>query len=132
MPNGFQGSEAQWYRMEAPLLQVDPVLEKFAAAHKLTLSKNYHGEPERSLRWNTALDCLIQLYLEDADRLTFNMWLCASQDRGGERFWRREFLVKDQKLEDFTDRLPELLEEAFSSVSSWSSATLEFATTLRR
>jgi hypothetical protein len=104
MPNGFQGSEAQWHRMEAPLIQVDPVLERFAASHKLSLSKNYHGHPERALRWNTAVECLIQLYLEDADRLTFNLWLCASQDRGAERFWRREFLVKDQKLEDFAER----------------------------
>jgi hypothetical protein len=48
MPNGFQGSEKQWHRMEAPLVQVDPLLEKFAVAHKLRLSKNYHGQPERS------------------------------------------------------------------------------------
>jgi len=132
MPNGFQGSEAQWRRMEAPLVQLDPVLEKFASAHKLKLSKNYHGEPERSLRWDTAVECLIQLFLADADQLTFNLWLCASQDRGDARYWRREFLFKDQKLAQYAERLPDLLDEGFVRVNSWGSDTLEFATTIRR
>ena len=132
MPNGFQGSEAQWRRMEAPLVQSDPVLEKFASAHKLKLSKNYHGEPERSLRWETDLECVIQIVLADSDQLTFNLWLCASQDRGDGRYWRREFSFEGPKLEQYVERLPDLLDEAFARVSSWESDTLEFATTIRR
>jgi hypothetical protein len=131
MPNGFQGSEAEWRRIEAPLVHADPVLRKFAAAHGLSLSKNYHNEPERSLKWNTGIECLIQLYLENSDHLTLNLWLCASQDRSGKRFWRREFLVKDRKLEDIFERLPSLLEEAYATANSWTADSLEFATNLR-
>jgi hypothetical protein len=83
------------------------------------------------LRWNTAVECLIQLYLQNPERLTFNLWLCATKDRGTSRFWRREFPVNDHKLEDFADQLPKLLDEAFARVSSWSSDSLEFGTKLR-
>ncbi len=128
MPNGFQGSDAEWRRMEAPLLQADPILQKFATAHGLSLTRNYHNEPERSLTWDTSIQRLIQLYMESSDRLTFNLWLCASEDRGSSRFWRREFLVKDRRLEDFPKGLPTLLEEAYSTVNSWTADQLEFAT----
>jgi len=117
--------------MEAPLVKADPVLQKFAAAHRLKLSKNYHNEPERSLTWDTGIRRLIQLYLQDPKTLTLNLWLCASQDLGGSRFWRREFLVKDQRLDDFFDQLPALLEEGYARVNSWTGDTLEFGTKLR-
>jgi hypothetical protein len=111
--------------MEAPLLRADPVLQKFAATRGLAVSKNYHGDPERSLRWGGGIQRLIQLYLEDSDRLTLNLWVCASQDRGGTRFWRRDFVVKEKKLEDFFERLPVLLEEAYALVNAWSADSLE-------
>jgi hypothetical protein len=127
MPNGFNGSKADWLRVEAPLLRVDPMLQTFVAEHGLSLSKNYHDWPERSLKWNTGIERLIQLYLEDSHRVTFNLWLCASQDRSGARYWRREFLLKDTKLDDVVGRLPSLLEDAYSTVNSWTTDGLEFA-----
>ena len=68
MPNGFQDSELEWQRIEAPLLRVDPILDAFASAHGLGISKNYHNHPERSLTWGTDLRRLIQLYLADSNR----------------------------------------------------------------
>ncbi len=128
MPNGFQGPETEWHRIEAPLVQADEVLQKFAASHGLSLSRNYHGHPERSLRWGNGVQRLIQLYLADSDRLTLNLWLCASQDRGGTRYWRRAFLVNAQRFEQFSERLPSLLEEAYATVDSWAADSLESAT----
>jgi len=56
--------------MEAPLVKANPVLQEFAAVHRLKLSKNYHNEPERSLTWDTGIRRLIQLYLQDPKTLT--------------------------------------------------------------
>jgi hypothetical protein len=128
MPNGFDGIDAEWHRMEAPLLAVDDTLLRFAAAHDMELTKNYHEWPERSLTWGTAIRRLIQLYAADTDQPTFNLWLCASQDRGLSRFWKREFLLEKKPLDTFAAELPELLEKAREKVNSWTKEDLEFAT----
>ena len=127
MPNGFQGSESEWQRIEAPLLRVDSALELFASAHGLGISKNYHNHPERSLTWGAGLRRLIQLYLADSRLLTFNMWLCASQDRGSSRYWKQEFLLKEQSIDIFFSTLPSLLNEAYRKVDSWTAEDLERA-----
>jgi hypothetical protein len=130
MPNGFQGSDLEWQRIEAPLLRIDSALEMFASAHGLTISKNYHNHPERSLTWgagSAGLRRLIQLYLTDSKLLTFNIWLCASQDRGSSRYWKQEFLLKEQSIETFVGTLPSLLEGAYLKVNSWAAEDLERA-----
>jgi len=128
MPNGFDGTDDEWQRMEAPLLSVDGVLNQFARAHHMQITKNYHEWPERSLTWGTAIRRLIQLYAADTDQPTFNLWLCASQDRGLSRFWKREFLLEKRPLDSFEGELPSLLEKAWEKVDSWTEQDLEFAT----
>jgi hypothetical protein len=127
MPNGFHGSESEWQRIEAPLLRAEPVLDMFANTHGLSISKNYHNHPERSLNWGTDLRRLIQLYLADSKLLTLNLWLCASQDRGPQRYWKGELLLKDQNIETILDTLPDLLEQAYRKVDSWTPELLERA-----
>lgn len=92
MPNGHYGTEEEWKRLEAPLREIDAALELFARRHNTALSRNYHNWPERSLRWGADPERLIQIYLENEQRLTWNLWLCASQDRDGQRFWRQQSL----------------------------------------
>jgi len=118
--------------MEAPLVAVDAVLIMFARAHQMRITKNYHEWPERSLTWGTTIRRLIQLYAEDSDQPTFTLWLCASQDRGLSRFWKREFLFEKKPLAALADLLPALLEEARNKVNSWEKRDLEFATKLGR
>ena len=128
MPNGFSGTNEEWERMEAPLLAVENVLADFAATNGMQITKNYHEWPERSLTWGTRIRRLIQLYAAESDQPTFNLWLCASQDRGLSRFWKREFLVEKKPLEAFAPGLLQLLEEARSKLDSWTEEELEFAT----
>src|SRR2546430_16910392 len=93
MPNGHHhGSEEEWNRLEAPFREIDPAVQAFARRHGLRLTTDYHDWPERSLRWGGDIERLIQIYLHDEQRLTWNLWLCASQDRGRERFWKTQFL----------------------------------------
>jgi hypothetical protein len=74
----------------------------------------------------------MQIYLADEKRVTYSFWLCASEDRGGERYWRREFLREDVLIGEIAVDLAELLERGRSLLEGWTSETLEFGTTLDR
>lgn len=130
MPNGFHGSREKWERLEAPLRSLDPTLEDFSGRHGMPLSRNSRGWPERSFRWGAPLSRLIQIYLEDEERLTWNLWLCASEDRPSGRYWKRAFLRSAVPLEEIGADLETLLGESLRTVESWSAEDLEFATTL--
>jgi len=122
------GSKAEWERIERPLVELDPAIGTFAKKHGLSCSANYHGWPERSLVWGAGVRRLIQIYLEDEARLTFRVWLCASQDRGLKRYWKRENLREGLDPEQLKAELLELLEMAYEKVNSWPQSSLEFAT----
>jgi len=130
MPNGFHGTDEAWSRLEAPLLRLDSPLEAFAREHGLSLGRNYHNWPERSLKWGAPINRLIQVYLDDEQTLTWNVWLCASEDRGAARYWRRAFLRQGVPIEEIERDLPVLLGEALARVNSWSPEHFEFATSL--
>jgi hypothetical protein len=132
MPNGYQGPETEWNRLEAPLRDIDPPIEAFAKRHNMALTRNYHSWPERSLRWGGDPERVIQVYLDDADRLTWSLWLCASQDRGHQRFWKKQFLRRNVQMTEIRPVIVELIEEALRIVNSWRVEDLEFATTLVR
>lgn len=125
MPNGFHGSPESWDRIEGPLRALDPTLEAFAHEHGMSLGRNHHGWPERSLRWGRPVGRLIQIYLDDEERLTWNVWLCASEDRPSGRRWRREFLRKAVPIEEISGDLGTLLDEARRLVEGWSPRDLE-------
>jgi hypothetical protein len=116
MPNGHHGTEEEWKRLEAPLREIDAAMEAFAKRHKMAISRNYHNWPERSLRWGSDPERLIQIYLEDDRRLT----------------WKREFLRHDVPMGDMSPVIDQLLDEAFLTVSSWRPEELELATTVDR
>jgi hypothetical protein len=133
MPNGFHGAPDEWRRIELPLLSLDPQIEQFATEHRLTLSRNYHSWPERSLvSMDGSLRRLIQIYLESEDALTVNVWVCVSEDRGSARFWKKQFLRKDVPAKDMSVNFLSVLQEALELVRSWSSSDLEFAAELKR
>ena len=132
---GWHGTIEEWKRIEAPLLRVDPQIDEFIQNNGMAVTKNYKDWPERSIAWtenNTRL--LIQLYLADIDKISWNIWLCCSQDRDESRFWRQEFLISKQRMSEFEGRLAELLEAAKTRLCDWSTRPdkLEFATTVAR
>ena len=81
-------------QLEKPLLELDPIFEKFANKHSLIITKNQKDCPERSIVWGTNVRCLIQLYLSSETGGYFNLWLCASEDTANERFWKHETPIK--------------------------------------
>ena len=129
---GFWESDAEWQRVEAPLIEVDPTLSEFAREFGLIVSKNHKDWPERSIKWGASVRRLMQLYLADEKTLAFNLWLCASQDRNGKRYWKQENLVKGQLITEFQGRLPMLLRQGRAKLEEWSEGDLEFATNLGR
>jgi hypothetical protein len=129
---GWYGTREEWDRIEGPLLELDPLIDDFARTANLAVTKNLKDLPERSLQWGKDIRCLIQVYLEDQTALTWNIWICCSNDRDGKRYWKTEFLVKQKTCRDFQDRLPSLLEEGRARLVEWSRhpEALELATTL--
>ena len=74
MGNGnYWLTEAEWQRIEEPLLQLDPAFEEFAKQFDLQIKKNHKGDPNRSVEWGKKIRLLIQVYLENPDNLTFNL-----------------------------------------------------------
>lgn len=133
MPNGYYGSHEEWDRMEAPLKLIEKDLLRFSQDHSLQYSENYHNWPERSLKWESdGMNKLIQIYLADEKTMTFNLWLCASQDRGFKRFWKRTFLKNNVPFSEIQNELSSLLKKAFDEVNTWKSENLEFATELEK
>jgi len=130
MPNGFHGDQATWETLEMPLRALDGELRAFAERYGVSLSSNSRNWPDRSIVWGSSIRRLIQIYLADKKRAVYSFWICASEDRGSERYWRREFLREAVPIKEIVDHLPKLLEHGRSLLEGWTSETLEFATTL--
>jgi hypothetical protein len=130
MPNGFHGTKARWETLEMPLRALDGELRAFSERHGIALTSNSRNWPDRSMVWGNSIQRLIQIYLADEGRVTYSFWLCASEDRGSKRYWRREFLREAVPIGEIAGDLPELLERGRSLLEGWTSETLEFATAL--
>lgn len=131
MANGFLGSREEWDRLEAPLIAVDPTLEAFARSHDLILGRN-HKSPERSLTWGGGVSRLIQIFVAEDEGPRFNLWLCASEDRNGDRFWKQEHLLSAVTGDELAEGLESNLARALDIVTSWQPSDLEIATHLSR
>jgi hypothetical protein len=126
---GWYGTAEEWNRLEAPLKLLDSELNRFARTHGLRVTRNLKDWPERSLVWGTGVRRLIQVYLVDQASLTFSLWICASQDRDGSRFWKRETLCKEVQAPEIARDLLELLEAAKRKLDHWSAHPEDFEVT---
>ena len=127
MPNGFQGSQEEWDRLEAPLRRLDTELLAFAGCYGLALTKNLHGWPERSLAWAEGVERTIQVLLRDAAALTYNVWIAAWEDRPDGRYWKRGVVAADLPEAELHEQLAELLERGYARLSAVAVEDLERA-----
>jgi hypothetical protein len=127
MPNGgFDGSIEDFHRVEAPLVEIDPLLAQFAAARKLKLVKNYHNWPQRSLDWvSRGLNRSIQIVGVDAEKLTFHVAVIAWVDKEDQRYITHAMLKRDEPWDRIKDQFPALLEESFEMAESWAEKDLK-------
>lgn len=117
---GWYGTYEEWNRAEAPLLKIDDEFEKFALSLGYPVKRNDKDNPSRSIEWVKGIRCLIQLYQVDQETLTFNLWICASQDLLGKRAWKQETLIKSKRVDEFMPNLKVLLTEGAEKLSVWS------------
>ena len=117
---GWYGSAEEWARLEAPLVQIDPVFSAFAKEFGLSVRKNHKNWPDRAIEWGNDTRLLSQLWLTDEKALTFDLWISASQDTDGKRHWKHSTLVKGKAVSDFEDWLPTLLREGREQLVAWS------------
>jgi uncharacterized protein len=121
---------SEWERLEAPLVTLEPALMAFAAGHQLTIRRNFQGRPERSLVQVGEVMRLIQVYLDDPARLTFNIWLCASQDRAGARYQKSDYLARGVTAADLVAGLDHWLEQGYAALQGWQTEDLSLGAAL--
>ena len=119
MPNGYQGPKAEWDRMEKPLITIDSDLARFASSKSLEIEKNYHAWPSRSLKWRNDASRLIQIYLEDEKDPTFNVWICACEDRENGRYGKDRMIMRNVKISVIQKDIKKLLADCVDEVNSW-------------
>ena len=132
MPNGYHGSKGEWDRLEAPLVELDPVIKSFAESHKMELSSNYHNWPERSL---TAIDELhrkIQIFMKNEEPPTFVIGAYAWRDIDANRYLKSEFVTEAVPLSALRLHLLSWLEQSYKTVMAWKPEELEFATRIQK
>jgi hypothetical protein len=133
MANGFDGSNEDWQRLEAPLLEVDDHLAGFARAHNFRFVKNAQNWPNRRIEWDSGKihRCIQITVTNDAQLPRAHIGLLARVDRNRKRYLRNELLRRDSSWAEISDSLGALLEEARATLESWSEDTLKYATDLR-
>lgn len=125
MPNGYYGSIEDWQRMEAPLLDIDNLLVKFAAERNLRVVRNYHNWPNRHVEWvRDGIYRGIQVTAADKPH-TYHMGLVAWKDQDGERYFADKWLKKWVFWPEIGDNLHQLLEEGIETLESWSEKDLK-------
>lgn len=132
MPNGHHGAKDKWERMEAPLVELDPLIENFAKSHKMELSRNYHNWPERSLTMDNELHRKIQIYMKNEEPPTFIVAAYAWRDSESERYLKQEFVTEPVAPAALRIHLLSWLEQSYKTVMAWKAEDLEFATKLQK
>lgn len=120
-------NEATKQRLEEPLFRLEPIWKAFALNNNLTLVMNAKGWPNLTIEWGKAIRLLLQLFLCSETEPKYTFWLCASQDRGTKRYWKKETPIQGQGIDEFFDRFPLLLQESRVKLEDWTESDLEFA-----
>lgn len=126
MPNGLQGSPAEWDPLEAPLRPLDPAVEAFAERHGLELVVNDRGWPSRRLKWTDGgIERRIDVFLQDEEAGTLAVWAAAWIDAGDDRLGRSEWLRERVDPDELAGEVDAVLEAARRSALGWDRADLE-------
>ena len=96
----------------------------------MTLEKNYHNWPCRTLKWGSPLHRSIQISLKDEKDRTYGFEVVVWEDREAERYWKRQPLLAKSTIEEISSNIIPLLEKGRDIANSWGSEDLEFATKL--
>lgn len=116
---GWYGTDEQWVHLEAALRPIDPLIDRFAARNALLVTHNEGESVGRSMRWGSNPSALLQLYLSDLNRMTWNLWACCYEDRGSDRYWKTAFLVEGEEVVAFAQSLDALLERGLGELNHW-------------
>lgn len=128
MPNGLNISKQSetWRRLEAPLLEADPVLKTFADSKGLNLRGNERNWPVRSIFWSSCgLQRAIRVVLDDPRMETFAVVVCASVGVGMTFKSKKVFLKKGVRWPEIAPELEDLLAQAFNTAEQWSEDDLD-------
>ena len=121
MANGFHGPQEEWDRLEGPLIQLDPILATIATEHDLSLRTN-HKSLERSLLRETNVRYLLQVFVAEEQPLKYNVWICASQFRDNQTYWKEKMILRSVTADCITETL---IRHSIRELLSWKQGDLE-------
>jgi len=134
MPNGLNISKESetWRRLEAPLLEADPVLKSFADERGLHFGGNLRNWPGRGIFWSSrGLQRAIRIALHDWQLPTYSVYAGASMGVGTTFKSKKVFLKEGAAWPEIAPELGDLLVRAFNMAEQWSEEDLKTSTWVR-
>lgn len=118
--------DAHWANLEKPLLDIEPLLDEFVKVTGANLTKNDHGEAERTVRFRApdGVRRKLQIFLVNEEKLEFKVWAVAAEDRDDGRYWREKVLaIVSAPFQ--SDEMQKLLEEGRKLLEGWQKCHLK-------
>lgn len=126
MANGFHGTRDEWSAMEAPIKRLDERIAAFASKNRMNVSNDTRNAPGRSIEWREGgIDRLIQIYFDRESQAGLSLWVAATMDVKGKRYWKNIFLKRGADPLEYESDLEKYLEEGKRLVGSWDEKDLE-------
>jgi hypothetical protein len=128
MPNGLNVSKESetWRRLEAPLLEADPVLKSFADESGLHFGGNVRNWPGRGIFWSSrGLRRGIRIDLSDSRLQTYSVYAWATAGVGMTYKSKKVFLKQGVGWPEIAPELGDLLVRAFNMAEQWSEEDLD-------
>jgi len=115
-------SEKEFRKLEAPLIEIDPILLDFARRHNMQLDKNAKGWPVRELNWDlnsvTSRGKQIAIFVSPEGK-NYDFCLAAGEHRGNENHYRKKMFHEHSPWSVIQANLANDLENAFKEGQSW-------------
>lgn len=126
MANGFHGTRDEWLAMEEPIKRLDDRIAAFASKNGMNVWIDTRNAPGRSIEWREGgIDRLIQIYFDRENRTGLSLWVAATLDVKGKRFWKNFLLKRGANPLEYESDLEKYLEEGRRLVGSWQEKDLE-------
>jgi hypothetical protein len=110
----------EWAAMEAPLLEIDDLLDQFATERNMVWVKDYHNWPQREIRWtNNGIRRTISILLANEDKMTFHVAVVAAKDKNDDKYLKDYWLKKEASWDEVKNNLQQLLGRGFALLESW-------------
>ena len=129
LPAGTDFTAQEWRLLQRELEPLDPLLREFARRVGGDLTRDYHGYPNRTIRWTQGLVRSVDLYLSDREKRLFGVGAIAYKDKTVDGQVKRRIRSTSIRAhmtgQELRSSLIRLLEQARATAVGWTEDDLE-------